>query len=222
MPQPKLVIFDCDGVLVDSEIVHGEVMSKNFHRYGLDITPQKCLELFAGSKMALNGQTAIDMGANLPENWIDEIYPELFARLRLGVPVIEGVLDTMKWLDSANIPFCVASNGSEEKMEIMLGQSEVYTRLKGNVFSAHTIGIWKPDPGLFLHAANTLGIDPKDCAVVEDSHTGVTAARKAGMTCFGFAPDGNSAHLEKEGAIPFRHMRELPNLLQTAHSSPKG
>lgn len=218
VPKPKLVIFDCDGVLVDSEIAHAEVLSKNFRDYGLDLTADACLEQFTGIKMAVIGQTATKLGASLPENWTDEIYGKIFARLRLGVPVIDGAPEIITRLENAGVPFCVASNGSEEKMKITLSPSGLRERFREVIFSAHTVGIWKPDPGLFLHAANSFNIAPADCVVIEDSLTGVVAAKRAGMHCLGYAPNGDGARLANEGATPFNSMHALAKLLHLDES----
>ena len=212
LPIPKLVIFDCDGVIVDSVMAHCEVQAENFAKYGLNISPREVLGFGAG-KMSSIGQAATRLGANLPDNWIDEIYREIYARLELGVPIINGVLDVIDKLEGLGVPFCLASNGSEEKMAIMLGKRGVLARFKGAIFSAHTVGIWKPEPGLFQHAASAMGVLPKDCVVIEDSLTGVLAAKRANMRCFGYAVDDDAGALENEGAIIFNNMQQLPELL---------
>ncbi|PCI04528.1 MAG: haloacid dehalogenase [Hyphomicrobiales bacterium] len=212
LSQPKLVIFDCDGVIVDSVMAHCEVQAENFAKYGLNITPQEVLSFGAG-KMSSIGDAAERLGARLPDDWVDEIYREIYARLELGVPVIDGVLDVLDRLEHSGVPFCLASNGSEEKMAIMLEKKGVLDRFDGAIFSAHTIGIWKPDPGLFQHAASAMGVLAEDCVVIEDSHTGVLAAKRAQMRCFGYAPDGEGRALENEGAVVFKNMQQLPELL---------
>ncbi|MBL4892077.1 MAG: HAD hydrolase-like protein, partial [Rhizobiaceae bacterium] len=110
--------------------------------------------------MSSIGQAATRLGANLPDNWIDEIYREIYARLELGVPIINGVLDVIDKLEGLGVPFCLASNGSEEKMATMLEKRGVLARFEGAIFSAHTVGIWKPEPGLFQHAASAMGVLP--------------------------------------------------------------
>ena len=210
--RPDLVIFDCDGVLVDSELVSNEVLSRNLSRHGLDLTARDCLELFIGGTMVRVGEKADEMGARLPPDWIDEIYAEIYARLRQGVPAVDGVEAVLDRLDILRIPYCVASNGSEEKMGITLGQTGLLTRFDGAVFSAHTLKVAKPDPGLFLKAAQAFRAAPDNCIVVEDSLSGARAARDAGMLCYGYAPDGDGAVLKNEGAIVFRNMNDLLSL----------
>ena len=109
---------------------------------------------------------AIEMGANLHSGWIDEIYEMIHARLRQGVPAVDGIAILLDRLKRSGIPFCVASNGSEAKMAITLGQTDLLKHFDGAVFSAHSIGIAKPDPGLFLHASAAFGCDPEHCVVV--------------------------------------------------------
>ncbi|MBL4892360.1 MAG: HAD family phosphatase, partial [Rhizobiaceae bacterium] len=184
----------------------------SFAKYGLNITPQEVLGFGAG-KMSTIAEAATRLGASLPDDWVDEIYRDIYARLELGVPVIDGVLDVLDMLEHSGVSFCLASNGSEEKMAIMLEKQGVLARFEGAVFSAHTVGIWKPEPGLFQHAASAMGVLPKDCVVIEDSLTGVLAAKRANMRCFGYAVDDDAGALENEGAIIFNNMQQLPELL---------
>ncbi len=207
--RPNLVIFDCDGVLVDSEPAHNEVLSRNLAGYGLELSPEACWRVFAGGKMTAIRDQAIAMGAELHSDWIEEIYGQIHARLREGVPAVDGILSLLGRLGRSEVPYCVASNGSETKMEITLGQNDLLSHFDDAIFSAHSIGVAKPDPGLFLHAAAAYGSDPQHCVVVEDSSTGAKAASAAGMRCYGYAPNGNGGALAAEGAIVFRSMSEL-------------
>ena len=129
--------------------------------------------------------------------------------LRIGL--INEVHD-LDALDAASIPFAIGSNGSDEKMQITLGQHGLIPRFKG-LFSGQTLGKPKPAPDLYLHAARALGANPAHCVVIEDSPTGARAAKAAGMRCMGYAPHGPADHLANEGAIPFTRMTELPALL---------
>lgn len=212
MTSPKLVIFDCDGVIVDSVMAHCEVQAASFAKYGLDISPMEVLTFGAG-KMSTIGDAAERLGARLPGNWVEEIYSEIYARLNQGVPLINGVLDVLDQLEKTGIPYCLASNGSEEKMAIMLEKKGVLRRFEGAIFSAHTVGIWKPDPGLFQCAAETMNVSPHNCVVIEDSQTGVLAAKRAQMKCFGYSPDTDGEILKEQGAVVFNNMQDLPALL---------
>lgn len=210
---PDLVIFDCDGVLVDSEPVTNQILVDNLARYGLQITLADCMTLFVGGTMRGVESRAREFGANLPANWIDEIYGEIYARLRQGVLPVRGIEAVLDRLEAANIPYCVASNGSEEKMGITLGATGLARRFEGNRFSAHTLGVAKPDPRLFLIAAEKMGHDPAQAVVIEDSPTGVKAAARANIPCFGYAEHDDGARLAAEGAYLFHDMADLPALL---------
>lgn len=212
--RPAAVLFDCDGVLVDSEPMTDAVLSASLARHGLDIPAEQVGTLFIGGTIAGIGETARAIGVRLPATWVDDVYEEIFARLAEGTPLIPGVVGLLDALDAAKVPYAVGSNGPHRKMEITLGQHpEVHSRFRGRIFSRHDVARPKPAPDLYLHAAARLGARPSACAVVEDSPTGARAARAAGMSCYGYAPADDGARLAAEGALPFRRMDELPGLL---------
>ncbi len=213
-PTPKLVVFACDGVLVDSEPVSNQVLIANLARHGLALTMEQSIELFVGGTMSGVMAKARTLGAELPEDWTAEVYTETYARLQQGVPLIPGIPGLLARLDAAGIPVCVASNGSEEKMRITLGQNGLWERFHPlAMFSAHALGVAKPEPGLFLAAASHFGVQARDCLVIENSGSGVTAAVRAGMRCLGFAPQGGGKKLALLGAEVFTEMEEVPALL---------
>ncbi len=213
MTRPDLVIFDCDGVLVDSETVSNEVLAANLTGHGLPMTPQGCMDLFVGGTIASVEGKARDLGADLPTGWVDEIYGEIYTVLRAGVDVIAGIPELLDRLDAEAIPYAVGSNGSEEKMQITLGQTGLMPRFGDAIFSAHTLGVAKPDPGLYLAAAARFGVDPSRAVVVEDSATGARAAARAGMHCLGYAPHDDGARLKATGAEVFGSMFAVPGLI---------
>lgn len=210
---PSLVIFDCDGVLVDSEPITNRELADDLTAHGLPLTQSECIELFVGGTMSGVRERAINMGARLPEDWVQRFYDRMVSALANEVEVIDGVEDVLDCLDQRQLPYCVASNGPMRKMETTLGRTGLWDRMAGRVFSAHDIGKAKPDPGLFLHAAEVLGAAPARCIVIEDSASGARAARAAGMRCFGYSAATPQAKLTHEGAIPFDTMRALPELL---------
>lgn len=213
-PTPKLVIFDCDGVLVDSEPASNQAMVDNLARYGLKMTLEQSMAHFVGGTMAGVMEKARSLGADLPAGWINEIYAETFANLQQGVPLTPGIPALLDRLDANGIPVCVASNGSEEKMRITLGQNGLWERFHPQaMFSANSLGVAKPEPGLFLAAASHFGVQARDCLVIEDSGSGVIAAVRAGMRCLGFAPQGGGWKLAALGAEVFSSMDEVPALL---------
>ena len=181
-PTPQLVIFDCDGVLVDSETVSNQAMVDNLARHGLSLTLPEAMGHFVGGTMMGVMDKARKLGADLPQDWVEEIYAETYSRLRAGVGLVPGILDLLARLDQHSIPTCVASNGSEEKMRITLGQNGLWERFHPQaMFSAHALGVAKPEPGLFLAAASHFGVQARDCLVIEDSGSGVTAAVRVGV-----------------------------------------
>lgn len=210
MQKPELVIFDCDGVLVDSEVIGNTIMARSLSEHGLVVTLEECMELFVGGTLAGTKVKAERLGAKLPDDWVAQVYKEVYAKLREGCPVIEGVVEVLDALDAAGVPYCVASNGAREKMGITLGQNGLLERFEGRVYSAQEMDTAKPDPKLFLHAAQ--GVKPENCVVVEDSMNGVRGATNAGIPCFAYTPEGGEEFALK-GVTPFTEMAQLPALL---------
>ncbi|MCB2115882.1 MAG: HAD-IA family hydrolase [Rhodobacteraceae bacterium] len=212
--RPGAVLFDCDGVIVDSEPITDRVIAANLTRHGLPLSSSKVHGLFLGGTMGGVRDEARRRGATLPDTWVEDVYEEMFDALRAGTPLIPGIEAVFDALDAAGVPYAVGSNGPHRKMEITLGQHPaLHARLKGRVFSRHDVTRPKPAPDLYLHAAACLGALPIRCAVIEDSATGARAARAAGMRCFGYVPSGTADRLSGVGAIPFSDMRALPALL---------
>lgn len=208
------MIFDCDGVLVDSEPAAFDLVASDLNRHGLDLSRAEMERLFLGGTMAAVCDKARALGAALPGTWVDDVYTRLYARLAEGTPLIPGIMDVLDQLDACAIPYAVGSNGSDRKMQVTLGQHPaLLSRLEGRLFSGQTLGAPKPAPDLYLHAARALGQPPHACVVVEDSPTGARAVAAAGMACFGYSPHGDGAALRAEGATVFRAMAELPGLL---------
>ena len=212
--KPSAVLFDCDGVIVDSEPITNRLIAQNLARHGLHLPLDRIVTLFVGGTIQGVGETARAMGADLPPDWLDAIYGEIFEALALGTPLVPGVERVLDALDNAAIPIAIGSNGPHEKMAVTLGQHPaVQARFGRHVYSRTDVARPKPAPDLYLHAADQLGVAPKACAVIEDSPSGIRAAIAAGMTAFGYAPDGNGARLAAEGAQVFTAMADLPVLL---------
>lgn len=219
---PSLVIFDCDGVLVDSEPITNAMLAQDLTDHGLATTTEDCMRLFVGGTLASVAEKARGMGARLPGGWVDDFYERMFDALAEQVEAIPGVDGVLDALDAAGIPYCVGSNGPPNKMQITLGRTGLLARLQGRLFSAHTVGIAKPDPGLYLHAAHAMGHDPATTTVIEDSVSGVRAAAGAGMRCFGYVAETPADALVAHGAIPFDSMADLPGLLGLPGATPDG
>jgi HAD superfamily hydrolase (TIGR01509 family) len=211
----ELVIFDCDGVLVDSERIAVRVEAELLAELGWPLSQAEIVERFMGRTTEhMDEAIEAQLGSRLPGDWRDQFqrrYREAFAAEL--VPV-DGVLDA---LDQIAVPTCVASSGSHDKLRFTLGHTGLYERFEGRIFSGYEVANGKPAPDLFLHAAARMGAGPARCAVVEDSLYGVLAARAAGMRVFGYAGGLTPAdRLEGEATVVFEDMRELPRLLADA------
>ena len=217
MPRPvELVIFDCDGVLVDTERIAIKVDVQVLASFGWILTEQDVVERFVGrTDEYMTAQIEAHLGRPLPKNWDDEFTPLYREAFAASLTPVDGVVDV---LDQLTVPACVASNGTHEKMRFTLGLTGLYERFAGRIFSVSEVANGKPAPDLFLHAAKQMGVEPGACAVVEDSRYGVEAARAAGMLALGFAGGLTGAEsLRGPNTIVFSHMRELPVLLRAAH-----
>lgn len=214
MTSPAAVLFDCDGVLVDSEGMSFDLLHDDISGHGLTLPRDVFERELLGLTMAGVADRARALGARLAPDWVDRFYDKLYARLAQGTPLVPGIVEVLDKLDAAGIPYAVGSNGSDRKMDITLGQHPaIHARVQGRLFSGQTLGRPKPAPDLWLHAARALGANPQDCVVVDDSPTGLRAARAAGMRALGFAAEGDGAALRAEGATPFHRMADLPGLI---------
>lgn len=210
---PDLVIFDCDGVLVDSEHVTNRVLQRNLAQHGLQLELQKIVDLFVGGTMEGVLHRAREMGAELADGWIDAIYAQMYDALARDCTLVEGAADVLDALDAAGIPYAVGSNGPHAKMQITLVKTGVLPRLQGRVVSREDVANPKPAPDVFLHAAALCNVAPARCAVIEDSSSGARAARAAGMACFGYTGSFPAAKLAPFCTATFAHMADLPALL---------
>lgn len=214
MTRPLAVLFDCDGVIVDSEGVAARIAYADLKSRGLTIGPDEFEKIFTGSTMYVVRDKARAAGLDLADDWTADIYKAIYADLANGVDLFPGIIEALDALDAAGIPYGVGSNGQLVKMDITLGQRpELKARFKGHIYSGQELGATKPDPLVYLHGAKQLGVDPKDCVVVDDSIYGCMAGVAAGMRTLGFASHGDGADLKSVGAEVFHHMDELPALL---------
>jgi HAD superfamily hydrolase (TIGR01509 family) len=211
-----MVIFDCDGVLVDSERITHQVVVDMLAERGVSLSFEEAVDRFIGMSMA-NGvvQMTALLGGALPAEFLPEMGRRTRAAFRAGltsVPGIEAVLDGLDCQPSR--PFCVASNGNHAKVNFTLGHTGLLPRFSGRIFTADDVAHPKPAPDLFLLAARTLGADPARTTVVEDTPTGVRAAKAAGMRAIGFAAMTPAGRLQAAGADAIaRSMAEVAALL---------
>ncbi len=212
---PALVIFDCDGVLVDSEPIANRLIAEALSAAGLSMSGEEALERYRGGKLTrIKIRVEEDLGIDLGDHWVDDIYQKQFDAFRRELQLIPGIVDVLDALDRAGVPYCVGSNGPLYKMRVSLGVTGLYERLESRIFSADMVSEPKPAPDLFLHAAAAFDIPPEDVAVVEDSAPGVTAGVAAGMRVFGYAHDSGEPPLKAAGALAtFMSMNELPELM---------
>ena len=213
MTPPKLIIFDCDGVLVDSESITNTFLLNDLAGYGLHLTMADCDDLCVGGTIKGVANIARDMGADLPPDWVPDYYRRMHVELQKGVPLITGILGILDRVDAQGIANCVLSNGPPEKMHITLGHNDLWDRFLGRTFSAHTYGTAKPDPELLLIAARHFNTEPANCIVIDDSTSGCSGATNAGMPCIGYAERSDPDKLALTGATVIRSMAELPPLL---------
>ena len=210
---PDLVLFDCDGVLVDSERLTNAIIRDNLAGHGLDLRLDEVIDLFVGGTMPGVRDAAIRLGARLPNDWLDAIYAEMFARLADEVEAVPGVEAVLDQLDAAGIPFAVGSNGPHAKMAVTLRRTGLDRRLQGRIWSREDVPRPKPAPDIYLHAAASLNVPPARSVVVEDSASGARAGRAAGMRVLGFTRDTEPARLAPHCDALFADMSELPRLL---------
>lgn len=210
---PDMVLFDCDGVVVDSEALTARALCANLNRHGLAITQPELVDLFLGGTMPGLAEQARAMGADLPETWVADTYNALFDVLAAEVEAIAGISHVLDRLDAAGIPFAIGSNGPHRKMEITLGRTGLIERFQGRIYSREDVPNPKPAPDVYLKAAADAGIAPDRCVVIEDSPSGARAGVAAGMLCFGFAGETPAERLTPICDRVFASMRELPDLL---------
>jgi HAD superfamily hydrolase (TIGR01509 family) len=216
----ELVIFDCDGVLVDSEPIALRFEANRIARYGWRITPAEIVELFVGrSDSFVREEVARRTGRTLGPEWDAAVQAEFWPALERGLEPVDGIVAALAAIDDRGVRSCVASSGTHDKMRFTLGRTGLWDRFEGRVFSASEVARGKPAPDLFLHAAARMQTEPTRCAVVEDSAAGVSAAVDAGMRVFAYAGGVTPrSKLERPGVTSFDDMRELPALLASAHA----
>jgi HAD superfamily hydrolase (TIGR01509 family) len=208
----ELVIFDCDGVLIDSERLAVKVDVHVLRELGWPLSEAEVIERFVG-RSDRDTQAAIEahLGRKLPAGWEKRFKPLYEQAFAAELAPVDGVLEA---LDRITLRSCIASSGTHEYLRYTLGLTGLYDRFAGRIFSAEDVARGKPAPDLFLHAAERMAADPAGCVVVEDSRFGVEAARAAGMRVLAFAGGlSPTALLDGPSTIVFEDMRELPRLL---------
>ena len=214
---PSLVIFDCDGVLVDTEPVANRLLVRLMAEVGYDISYEECRRLFVGRSLgAVIAHVEEALGRPLGAHWPDYIRDETLKEFAKGeVSAIPGVEELVQAFRAAGMPYCVASSGKLEKMRFTLGATGLLPLVEDVLYSAQMVERGKPAPDLFLHAAKEMGHEPAACLVIEDSVPGVQAAVAAGMPVIGYVgdPHTDAAALEREGAHVVSDMSALSRII---------
>jgi len=207
----KCIIFDSDGVLVDSETLSAKVFQVMAKELGFELDFEKAVEQFAGTSMKENLQFIREnIQVPMPENFEKEFRSRTYDVFKKELKAVPGIIELISKLQ---VPFCVASSGPVEKIRLNLGLVGLKELFEGRIFSSYDIGKWKPDPGIFLHAAGEMGYAPEECVVIEDSAAGIRAAITGGFMVFALARKSKKAHFEQLGAVAFKDMKELESLL---------
>lgn len=211
LPDVDLVIFDCDGVLVDSERLTVGVEAELLTALGWPMAPEEVVRRWMGRTSADQlADIAAQLGPEAAQDFDRRSTAAVHAAFESGLTAVEGVAELVDALAGLSVPTCVASSGTPARMERNLGITGLWARFEGRIFSAVEVSRGKPAPDLFLHAAVRMGAEPSRCAVVEDSVPGVRAGVAAGMTVYGYTGGLTAeAELVAAGAEPFGHMREL-------------
>ena len=213
----RLAIFDCDGVLVDSEPVSNRILAEDLTARGWPMSTEEATRRFVGT--TLNDMRPLieaRLGVALPDTWRDEVTDRIVAALAEEAIAIPGAVEALRMATASGLPWRVASNSSHGEMRAKFARIGIADLVAGRVHSFSDVALGKPAPDLFLHAAAAEGVAPSDCVVIEDSVPGVRAAIAAGMDCLGFAPHSDGAALRAHGAAPFHDMMDLAGLFQAA------
>ncbi|WP_417810683.1 HAD family hydrolase [Thalassospira alkalitolerans] len=185
-PVVRGVIFDCDGVLVDTENLANQVLTDLLCEYGCDMTPEQSHDFFLGGTLASVGpKMAETFGVKLPDGWLDECYARTFKAFKKDLKPFSGIGAVLDLLDARGIPMAIGSNGPHDKMDVSLGKVGLIDRFRGRICSAHDVAHAKPAPDVYLLAAQKIGIPILDCVVVDDSISGVRAGVASGATTIG-------------------------------------
>jgi HAD superfamily hydrolase (TIGR01509 family) len=213
----RLVIFDCDGVIVDSEPLSNRVVADELTRLGWVTTADEAERMFIGLNCeAMVPVVEARLGRKLPADWADHLVDRLVEAFSREVEPIPGAPEALRALSALGVAWRVASNSSHAELRAKFGRIGIFDVVAGRLHSHHDVARGKPAPDLFLAAAAAEGVAAVECLVIEDSVPGARAAAAAGMDCLGFAPRSDGAALRAAGAVPFHSMFHLPALIAAA------
>jgi HAD superfamily hydrolase (TIGR01509 family) len=213
----RLVIFDCDGVLVDSEGPSNRLVAAEITALGLPMTAEESIDRFVGRRLSdIPPMIEPLLGRPVPPDWVGSLRRKLLAVLQDEVEAMPGAHDALRAVAAMGLPYRIASNSSHEEMAVKFARVAMTDLVEGRTHSARDVRAGKPAPDVFLHAAAAAGVPPAACLVIEDSVPGALAARAAGMACVGLAPRGDDPALRAAGAVLIRSFDELPAILRRA------
>jgi HAD superfamily hydrolase (TIGR01509 family) len=213
VPFFELIIFDCDGVLADSERITNTVFAGLLEAEGLHFTLEEMFEQFVGNSVAqCTEKIQAMLGRPIPDDFFDHYRARCKVALERDLKPVQGVEEMLPLITH---PYCVASNSDLQKLRTILGYANLLPLFEGKLFSVDHVAKGKPAPDLFLHAARAMGVQPEQAVVIEDTPIGVTAGVAAGMTVFGYSELMPAERLMRAGAhATFTSMAELPGLIE--------
>lgn len=209
----KLVVFDCDGVLVETESITTQILVDNLGKYGLIVKPDEVHDLFVGGTMMSAGAEATRRGATLPEHWLAEVSAAVNAELAKGVVVFDGLFDLLNTLDANGIKTAIASNGPMDKMATSLGPSGLFDRFEGRIYSGREMKP-KPAPDMLIAAMTQANASPSQTVMIDDTPVGIKSADAAGTRAIGFAAASNADALRATGHPVAMTMADVQRLLR--------
>jgi len=221
MPAPlRLVIFDCDGVLIDSEALCDRVVSRELTRIGWPLSPEECHRLFIGLTFAdIQRAAEAQLKRSLGDQWVPTLVQQVTTVMAAEADAMPGAREALAATTALGLPYRVASNSSRAEMAAKFARAGLADMLKGRIHSAYDLiplgKRGKPDPALFLKAAAAEDVPPQSCLVIEDSLAGVRGAVAAGMTCLAYDPDGDGGTMRQAGGFPFTSLFALPDLIRS-------
>lgn len=208
----KCIIFDCDGVLVDSEEISIGTLVSMGKSHGANIEVAEAHQLFLGKSLEFCFEYIADLAnKKLPADFEEEFRIRTFEAFQKDLKPVKGIHEL---LAKVKVPVAVASNGPKDKIRLNLTTTKLIDKFEGALFSAYDINSWKPNPELYWHAAKTMGFEVKDCVVIEDSPAGAQAAISGGFDVFGFTNQANFEALQQMNIPLFDDMENLDLLLQ--------
>jgi HAD superfamily hydrolase (TIGR01509 family) len=206
------IIFDCDGVLVDSEAISAKVFQEMILELGTEIDFETVLEQITDTSMKENLLFISKfINGNLPASFETDFRKRSYEAFKTNLKPIKGIHEL---LNKLKIPVGVASSGPVEKIRLNLTTTNLIQFFGENIFSSYEIGSWKPEPEIYLHAAKKMGFKPSECAVIEDSIAGVKAAKAGGFDVYAFTREANKTIFKELRATVFFEMDELNRLIE--------